>query len=936
MTLARKTLSLFLVAAAWAAATAAAGPEPKAKAAPAKPTRPAPAPAPARPERVTSVEGITEYRLANGLRVLLFPDPTKQTITVNITYLVGSRNENYGETGMAHLLEHLMFKGTPKHSNIPQELTAHGARPNGTTWYDRTNYFETFQATDENLKWALDLEADRMVHSWIAKKDLDSEMTVVRNEFEAGENDPEGVLDQRVLSTAYLWHNYGKDTIGARSDIENVPIDRLQAFWRTYYQPDNAVLLVAGKFDEEKTLGMIHATFSSIPRPSRPLPATYTSEPTQDGERSVTLRRVGDVQALAVAYHVAAGSHPDAASVEILAEVLGDTPSGRLHKALVEKKKATHVSSFFLDLKEPGFLLFRAEVRQEQPLEETRTAMLETIDGAVANPPTREEVERARARILKNIELTLNSADRVGLQMSEWIGAGDWRLFFIHRDRIRKVTAEDVAKVAAAYLKPSNRTVGMFYPTPKPDRAEIPAPPDVAALVKDYKGDAAIAAGEAFDPSPATIESRVARTTLPGGLKLALLPKKTRGSTVVAAMTLRYGDEKSLTNRATAAQLTGAMLMRGTSKHSRQQIKDEFDRLKARAGVGGGTTQASVSIETTRENLPAVLALAAECLRDPVFPASEFDSLKQETIAGIEQGKSEPQQIASTAYRRHVSPFPKGDVRYTSTPEEDIAEVQATTLDDVKKFYSDFYGASVGELAVVGDFDAREIGKLAGDLFDSWKSPRPFTRVPNPYQDAAPENRSFEAPDKANAFFIAGMNLPIRDDDPDYPALVLGNYMLGGGFLNSRLAVRIRQKEGLSYGVGSQLSASPLDKSGQFLAFAIYAPQNAAKLEAAFKEEIDRVLKSGYDAKEVDEARSGWLQSRQVARAQDATLARALAGNLYLARTLAWDADLEKKVAALKPEEIVAAMRRHIDPSKITIVKAGDFAKAGGPAAPAK
>ena len=376
--------------------------------------------------------------------------------------------------------------------------------------------------------------------------------------------------------------------------------------------------------------------------------------------------------------------------------------------------------------------------------------------------------------------------------------------------------------------------------------------------------------------------------------------------------------------------------MRGTSKHTRQQIKDEFDKLKARAGVSGGPTQAGMSIETTRENLPGALTLAAECLRDPVFPASEFETLKQETIAGIEQGKSEPQQIASTAYRRHVSPFPKGDVRYTATPEEEIAEVQATTLDDVRKFYSDFYGASVGELAVVGDFDIREVSKLAADLFDGWKSPRPYTRVPNPYQDAKAENRSFEAPDKANAFFIAGMNLPIRDDDPDYPALVLGNYMLGGGFLNSRLAVRIRQKEGLSYGVGSQFSASALDKSGQFLAFAIYAPQNAAKLEAAFKEEVARVLKDGYEAKEVEEAKSGWLQSRQVARAQDAGLARLLAGNLYLARTLAWDADLEKKVSELKPEQIVAAMRRHIDPEKITIVKAGDFAKAAAAAQPAK
>ncbi len=900
-------------------------------AAPAPETKP-----PAKPARVTSVEGITEYRLGNGLSVLLFPDPTKQTITVNITYLVGSRNENYGETGMAHLLEHLMFKGTPGHPNIPQELTSHGARPNGTTWYDRTNYFETFRATDENLKWALDLEADRMVHSFIAKKDLDSEMTVVRNEFEAGENNPEGVLDQRVLSTAFLWHNYGHDTIGARADIENVPIERLQAFWRTYYQPDNAVLLVAGKFDEEKTLALVDAIFSPIPRPSRPLPATYTAEPTQDGERSVTLRRVGDVQALAVAYHVPAGSHADAAAVEILAEVLGDTPSGRLYKALVEAKKATSVSSFFLDLKEPGFLLLRAEVRQDQSLDDARTTMLQAIDGAVKTPPTKEEVERARAKLLKSIELTMNSADRVGLQMSEWIGAGDWRLFFLNRDRIRKVTPEDVGRAAAAYLKASNRTVGEFIPTAKPERAEIPAAPDVAALVKDYKGDAAMAAGEAFDPSPAAIESRTARSTLPGGLKLALLPKKTRGAAVVAAMTLRYGDEKSLANRVTAAALTGRMLTRGTARHTRQQIKDEFDRLRARVSINGGPTQAVLTVETTRENLPAVLAFAAECLREPIFPASEFETLKQETLAEIEQGRSEPQQIASTAYRRHMSPYPKGDVRYVSTPEEDLAEVKAATLEDIRKFYTDFYGASVGELAIVGDIDAKEAGGLAQDLLGNWKSPRPYARIANPYHDVAPAHDAFETPDKANAFFLAGMNLNVRDDDRDYPALVLGNYMLGGGFLNSRLASRIRQKEGLSYGVGSQFQASALDKSGSFVTFAIYAPENASKLEAAFKEEIARALKDGFEARELEEARSGWLQSRQVSRAQDAALARLLAQNLYLSRTLAWDADLEKKVETLTPDQVVSALRRHIDPAKITIVKAGDFAKAGAAARPVK
>ncbi|HXM77084.1 MAG TPA: insulinase family protein, partial [Thermoanaerobaculia bacterium] len=776
-----------------AAVSAAAAPIPQSKPAgkvsapPAAPAKPG-----GHPARVTSVEGITEYALDNGLHVLLFPDQTKQTITVNITYLVGSRHENYGETGMAHLLEHLMFKGTPKHPNVPQELTSHGARPNGTTWFDRTNYFETFAATEENLRWALDLEADRMVHSHIAKKDLDSEMTVVRNEFELGENQPENVLEERVLSTAYLWHNYGHSTIGARADIENVPIERLQNFWRTYYQPDNAWLLVAGKFDPARTLAMIDETFSAIPRPTRSLQKTYTAEPTQDGEREVTLRRVGDVQALAVAYHVPSGTHSDAAAIEVLARVLTDAPSGRLHKALVETKKASSVSGYMQPLKEPGFVMLQAEVRQDASLAEARRTMLETIDALGKEPPTREEVERAKTFLLKNIDLTLNAADRVGLQMSEFIAMGDWRLFFWNRDRLRKVTPEDVSRVASAYFKASNRTVGEFHPTPKPDRAEIPAPPDVTAMLKDYKGDAAIAEGEAFDPTPGNIESRTGRSRLPGGLKLALLPKKTRGETVIANMTLRFGDEKSLLNTSTAADLAADMLRRGTAKHTRQQINDEFDRLKARVRINGGSTQAAVAIETVRANFPAVLRLVAEILRTPAFPATEFDQLKQENLAQIEQQKSEPTFVAGNTYQRHMSAYPKGDVRYVKTADEQLADYKAVTLGEVKKFYSDFYGASNAELAVVGDFDPKEIAALAGELFGDWKSPRTFTRVPRPFREVSAVNQALPTPDKANAFFLAGMPLKMRDDDPDFPALVLGNYMLGGGFLNSRLATRIR------------------------------------------------------------------------------------------------------------------------------------------------
>ena len=879
--------------------------------------------------KVTSVEGITEYRLPNGLTVLLFPDPSKQTITVNMTYLVGSRLENYGETGMAHLLEHMVFKGTPKHPNIPSELTSHGARPNGSTTFDRTNYFETFAASDENLNWALDLESDRMINSYIARKDLDSEFSVVRNEFESGENNPLRVLLDKMLASSFQWHNYGKTTIGARSDIENVPIDRLQAFYRRYYQPDNAVLLVAGKFDEAKTLELVNKYYSPIPKPTRELPPNYTIEPTQDGEREVTVRRVGDTQWVGAGYHIPAGAHPDFAAIEILSQVLSDAPSGRLYKALVETKKASSVLGFNFELKEPGFGLFGAEVRKENSLDEARDILTKTIEGLAANPPTKEEVDRAKTSILKNIELTLNASDRVGLAMSEYAAQGDWRLYFLYRDRIRKVTPDDVKRVAATYLKQSNRTTGMFIPTEKPDRAEIPTikDSDVAAVLKDYKGDAVMAQGEVFDPSPANVESRLKRSKI-GGLDVALLSKTNRGKAVVANFIFRFGDEKSLMNRGDAASFTGQILQRGTTKHTRQQIQDEFDRLKARVGVFGGPTSANVSIETTRENLPAVLRLVAEILREPAFPQSEFDLMKQETLTRIESQKSEPQFIGFNELSRHFNIYPKGHPFYAGTVDEEIAGVKAVTLDDVKKFYKDFYGASNGQMTVVGDFDVQEISGLTQELFAGWKSPSGFTRIRSEYRDIPSVNTTIETPDKANAFFIARLNVKMRDDNADYPAMTLGNYMLGGGFLNSRLAVRIRQKDGLSYGVGSGFNASSLDETGSFSANAIYAPQNVEKLEAAFKDELAKLLKDGFTSEEVAAAKSGWLQSRQLSRAQDRELSGRLNNYLFLNRTIAWDADLEAKIKELTVEQINATMRKYLTPDKISIIKAGDFAKA--------
>ena len=874
--------------------------------------------------KITSVEGITEYRLDNGLQVLLFPDSSAPKVTVNVTYMVGSRFEGYGETGMAHLLEHMMFKGTTKRTTIMAELSAHGADFNGTTDYDRTNYFETFVAGDDNLKWALDMEADRMVNSRVSRQDLDSEMTVVRNEFERGENSVASVLEERVLSTAYLWHSYGRSPIGSRSDIEKVPIENLQAFYHKYYQPDNAMLVVAGKFDADKTLGWIQASFGAIPKPTRKLSPTYTQEPTQDGEREVNLRRVGDQQILMMAYHVPAAANPDSAPLEVLAGIMGQAPSGRLYKALVESKKAVNAGADQYQLHDPGVFLFDATMSKDASLPDVEKTMTSVIDGLAKEPPSKEEVDRAKTRLLKNFELSLNNSQRIALDLSEWSSMGDWRMLFLNRDQLEKVTPEDVARVAKKYFVTSNLTVGRFIPDATPVRAEIPPAPDITAELKDYKGRAAVENGEAFDPSPANIESRTTRLTLPGGLKLVLLPKKTRGGTVTAVLDLHSGDEKSLFGREAAGQMAGALMMRGSKQYTRQQIQDELDRLKAQVNV----SVSGASVSTIRASFPDALRLAAEILKEPVFPESDFEQIKQADIARIENSRSEPQALASNLLNRHLAPYPAGDPRAVLTPDESIAELKKVTLDEVKKYYADFAGASHAELSVVGDFDAAEIQKLAQDLFGNWKSPQPYKEITRSWSKIDPINQSIETPDKTNAYITMAATVAIDQDDADYPALVVAN-LLTGGDEKSRLWLRVREKEGLSYGVSSSFTAGRSEKYGRFAAAAICAPQNIGKVETAIREELDRIVRDGFTAEEVNTAKAALLTDQQLGRSQDRSLVTNLATQAHYGWTMKRTQAIEDKVAALTAADVNAAIKKWMNPAAFSVVKAGDFKKAG-------
>jgi zinc protease len=892
------------------------------------------------PQKIATSEGITEYQLDNGLRVLLFPDSSTSAVTVNLTVLVGSRHEGYGETGMAHLLEHMLFKGTPRHPDVPKALRDHGARFNGTTWVDRTNYFETMPAKDENLEFAIDLEADRLVNSFVKREDLVSEMTVVRNEFEAGENIPERILSQRMMAAAYEWHNYGKSTIGNRSDIERVPIENLQAFYRQYYHPDNAVLVVAGHFNESKALFLIGKYFGGLKRSERKLQETYTEEPPQDGERTVVLRRVGKVAVVGAIYHICAGSHEDYPAVDVLSEILVSEPTGRLYKTLVESKLADRVTGTAFSYHDPGVLEITAEVSPGKPLEPVREALIQTLENLAVQPVTQEEVERARRSLLKRIELLLTNSNQVGTVLTQSIAIGDWRLLFLQRDRLAKVTPEEVNRVANRYLKQSNRTVGLYIPTTQPQRTEIPPTPNVAELVRNYQKNQTIALGEAFDPTPENIEQRVQRSQLPCGIKVALLRRKTRGAMAHLALTLRYGNEESLRGHTSAGAMLADLMARGTKKHTRQQLQDELDKLKARlsAGIGGAGSfaalllgggiagQLTFSIECPRDNLPAVLGLLGEILREPAFPPEEFDVLKRQVKSQLEKQLTEPLFLALNLGLRQLHPYPKDDVRYLPSLEESIARVETLTVDKVGQLYQEQLGGQVGDLVVVGDFDQETTPGLVQAILKGWKPTVAYRRIEQlAHTDVAGEQKVIDTPDKANAVFFGGQAFAMIDTDPDYPALKIANYIFGEAPLSSRLSNRVRGKEGLSYGVASHLGADALDKAGLFILFAITNPNNIGKVDHAVAEELEKMIKEGVTEKELADAKKAYLQQFKVLCADDRILTSLLGSALHTGRTFAYYSNLEEKIVALAPQQVSDAFRKYVQPKRLVTVHAGDF-----------
>lgn len=877
---------------------------------------------------VTSVEGIKEYSLPNGLKILLIPDAAQSNVIVNIVYGVGSRHEGYGESGMAHLLEHMLFKRSSKFTDIKKTIADKGAQANGTTYYDRTNYYEILPATDENLKWALEMESDRMITSAILQSDLDSEFSVVRNEFEIGENNPSGVLNERILSTAYLWHNYGKSTIGSKEDIERVPASRLKEFYQKYYQPNNATLIIGGKFDEKKTLSWIKDYFAPIPKSKNEIPQTYTVEPAQDGERFVELKRNGDIQYIGMAYHTPSYSDKEYAANSAIISILTNNPSGALYKALVETKLSTNVYGYTITLKDPAFSYFACEIAKDKDINTVQKAFLETMNSVPQMTFTEEDLKRAKNELLKQFENTYNKTINLSVALTEFVGAGDWRLFFIDRDNIEALTVADLQNAAKKYYLQSNRTWGRFIPEATSERTKVAETKDVAALVKGYKGKAMEANTATFETSVANIIKSTEEGKLASGGKYALLEKPAKGNKIEGRIMLRMGDEKSLSQKSMIAMLTANMLKLGTKNRTKKEINDQIDQYKINLSFGGSVDALYVRVSTDKANLSNALNLVQDILKNPSFDVTEFEKLKLETKNGLEANRNEPQAVANEELTKLTSLYPKTHPYYSETTDESLATLNKITIEDIKNFYATFYGGANSRSSFVGGIDKALIKNFLSSTLDNWNSKIAYKRIPTQYFNVKSNDKTIQINDKTNAVLLGKINLNIGEKSPDYPAVSMANELLGGGaFLSSRIPQRLRETEGLSYGAGSYVQANAIDPTTDWGIYAFYNPTMKDKLTTALNEEIQKAISKGFTKEEFDNSLKSWLQNRQTTLGVDEFLVRELRENLDLGKTFKDYEDFETKVKSLDVQKVNTALVKYFDPKKFVVVNTGDFVK---------
>ena len=925
---------------------------------------------------------VREYRLPNGLQVLLLQDAERPAMSVNITYRVGSRHEGLGEYGAAHLLEHMLFKpvgpGTPpKYNDAKTSMQALGMRWNGTTSLDRTNYFAHFVTDDGKLAERLDFMigwlAAMMTQARFTPEDLKSEMTVVRNEFERAENEPGRILGDRMRSAAYTTHGYGHPTIGTRADIENVPHERLMAFYKLHYRPDNATLIIAGDFKPDEVKTAIAREFGSIAKPSAPVPSTYSAEPPQEGEKQVILRRTGGLASAAVAYHGPAGPTREAVAASLLATTLSQE-GGPLAKSLTEKKLAVTEWAYFRAQREPSQLWAgiglpeRAAGETEAQLEVKALASAAALAQVLESyRPSAQELEQARGSQLAGLRAMFRNSESLAMSLSEAVAGGDWRLLWARQELLAKISLDEVHQVAAKYVIPSNRITGLFLPI-REGRVLARAPQTLAPTAKELetyvsstidsiapRADSTRAGGQKVSentrlasilvkkdaPSFTISHDAMAQHTQQGrltvggkpGLKVAVMTRQSKDERVHGLLRLRFGTAESLRGSSVLATMLATNMMDGIAAQTSatggspaldaQQIQARLQQLDASIRLSSSAGFVSASMEFPAGNAAAVLEFLSDLLRRPAFAQEVFERNQRAIVANLQPIKSNPNSIASNLLERsHRSHVASGDPREVRTFEVTERQMREATAEQLKAYWQRFGGAEHGELVLSGPLELAPVQAALQNLWGDWGSKEPFAPWAGEYAQPAGEKfAKIGVPEKANASYTARIALPMDQRHPDFQSL------LAGVELMSRLGLfqRVREQEGLSYGVGASLDVPWYGNAAAINIGASFAPQNLERLRSAIAQVLQQTQEKGYGFLEVSAAKSAIMARRKDRLTQPANAIDTIAFNLREGRALDANKEFDAKYEKIDAASVNAALKKYLDVSLLREVVAGTF-----------
>ena len=888
---------------------------------------------PANVEKIDSYRGIDQYRLkSNGMTILLVPDHSSPVFTFMVVYHVGSRNEAPGNTGSAHLLEHMIFNKSTEHfgrakghktfQEVLYEAGADFSSTNMTTWYDRMNGYSTLPS--DKLELAMQIESDRMGRALILDSERQPEMSVVRNEYEIGENSPWSALHKSVAAAAIQAHPYHWSTIGYKSDIEGVTTEQLRQHYKNFFWPNNSEAILVGDFDESKALALFDREFGSLKKSEQPIPQVITVEPPQEGERRTIVRRPGTVGILMIGYMRPGGLHPDFMPLEVLSNILAEGDNSRLRQALVEKGLASDVSTNNWTLKDPYPILIDATLAPNRTHEEVETALKAALREVSEKGVTDEEVRRAQQQIevavIRGRDGTYNFASALG----ESVASTNWKWFLNYTDNIKAVTAADVKRVAATYFVPEHATVGWFVPvtSTKTAAAAVPATTPAVKTSSATETKTSFTAAPVKKNATGTFASRTTRKVLANGLIVDVLENHTVPTVAIRGLVFA-GDSSVPREQIAVPSLTTKMLQRGTKSRTKEQIAALLDGVGATRFYGSSLFDATLTMNGLSRDLPLLLDVLSDEVRNPAWSAEELTKAKSELRTDVLRADD---NTSARAIEKLTQLVYSSDHPYRQAGKDaTLASLEAVTAEQLRVFHQSRYTGSSMILAIVGDVDAQQTIALVEKAFGALpkgERVRYTTAITKPAEKGS--QNVVAMPGKANMNLIYGTASGLRRTDPDYEAALIANAALGQNSLSSRIGRRVRDTEGLSYNLSSRYGfTDALD--GLWYVNVNVAPQNLAKAMKSTREELDKFAKEGITDEEVQIQKSFFAGNYQVGLGTNGGVAAALLtaekwgfGPKYLD-------EFPSRVRAVTKEQVNAAIKTHFFPDRLHAIVAGDL-----------